>query len=388
MDKGQIGEHYYSDKAPFTSIIVLPFFYAGQKIFGWQSSEHPHVAVFVIGNILCGFLPFFLWSLLLIRFFSASAGAAARANSLLPLALLWVFSAFPAAYVGTVFGHLWAGVFLILAWFAAKKQKAFGVGIWMGLCFLTEYPMAILFPLIVLYCVRIESFKEIFQSSSLKMALRAFAGFGIFLILAFGYNYLLSGNAFKMPYAFVNDPAFSHAKSNYGFRLPNLKAVWALLFGFKRGAFFYAPLLFILLFAFVQRLINSGWRSFFGARDGGARVKLVEGLLPWALVFGFLLFLSSYAMWWGGWSYGPRHLIPIYMWLGFLVIPFIKDQIKYTGILYAFAALGFVSLLLAQLTVGFMVPDHFLYPWIDPMLKHLSVGRFNEQNLILKVFGY
>ena len=48
MDKGQIGEHYYSDKAPFTSIIVLPFYYVGQKIFGWQSTEHPHIAVFVI----------------------------------------------------------------------------------------------------------------------------------------------------------------------------------------------------------------------------------------------------------------------------------------------------------------------------------------------------
>jgi uncharacterized membrane protein len=75
------------------------------------------------------------------------------------------------------------------------------------------------------------------------------------------------------------------------FRRPALEALWGLTFDDYRGLFFISP---VLLLAFA----------------GVRRMKRGELALLTAVVALFLLAISSFNQWHGGWAFGPRYLLP------------------------------------------------------------------------------
>lgn len=116
-------------------------------------------------------------------------------------------------------------------------------------------------------------------------------------ILLLWYNNMRFGNPFSTGY---------HFDSGEGFSTPMLQGLWGLLLSPYRGVFWHTPLLLISLFAFVPF----------------ARRHPVEAFVIFGLSFVLLSLYSRWWMWWGGFAWGPRFLVPLTpFWLLPLLTP-------------------------------------------------------------------
>ena len=72
-----------------------------------------------------------------------------------------------------------------------------------------------------------------------------------------------------------------------------------------RGALFYAPIVLIALVGLVRFSRRHPWETL-----------LIYGPIPF-----YLLMVSAHPMWWGGWNWGPRYLVPV---MPLLLLPMIS----------------------------------------------------------------
>lgn len=117
------------------------------------------------------------------------------------------------------------------------------------------------------------------------------AGYFIYIYSIFG--------SFSSPYAFEYDAFFREqmAQGLMGATWPPRPMVaWLVTFDPFLGLFSCFPLALVAALGCVAAVIGKAVR-----REGGV------GLGVFVLL---LLYTSAYFMWWGGWAYAPRHLIP------------------------------------------------------------------------------
>ena len=91
-------------------------------------------------------------------------------------------------------------------------------------------------------------------------------------------------------------------KGLMGINWPSLKVLFYLTFHPAQGIFWQSPVLLMGLVGIYYMLKDQQYR--------------VEGLLIIFTTTLYLLLNSGYFMWWGGASFGPRHLIPMLPFLG------------------------------------------------------------------------
>lgn len=127
----------------------------------------------------------------------------------------------------------------------------------------------------------------------------------------FVYTIALFGQP-GIPYQYHMMPEFREAMARgfMGAGAPDWQVLWLITFHPYRGLFVYSPLMLMGVLGVVVALVRGG---------GGLR-RAVAGLCLANIVF-YLLFNSAYYMWWGGWSFAPRHLAPAlpFMLAGVLV---------------------------------------------------------------------
>lgn len=118
------------------------------------------------------------------------------------------------------------------------------------------------------------------------------AGIGFLLplvvaaLLLLAYNFLRFGNAFDTGY---------HFASGEGFTASVLTGAWGLLLSPYRGVFWHTPLLLAALFFFPTFL----------------RRHVTEATVILALSLLLVGLYSRWWMWWGGFAWGPRFLVPL-----------------------------------------------------------------------------
>lgn len=118
------------------------------------------------------------------------------------------------------------------------------------------------------------------------------AGFGflspllVAAVLLLAYNFLRFGNAFDTGY---------HFESGEGFTASAITGAWGLLLSPYRGVFWHTPLLLAALFAFPAFL----------------RRHITEATVILALSLLLIGLYSRWWMWWGGFAWGPRFLVPL-----------------------------------------------------------------------------
>jgi hypothetical protein len=121
------------------------------------------------------------------------------------------------------------------------------------------------------------------------------AAAGVFLLW---YNAVRFGNPLTTGY---------HFESGEGFTTPILQGLWGLLISPYRGLFWHTPL-------FVASLV--GWYPF-------VRRHRAEGAVTTAMSLLLIGLYSAWWMWWGGFAWGPRFLVPLtpfwVLWLAPLV---------------------------------------------------------------------
>ncbi len=104
--------------------------------------------------------------------------------------------------------------------------------------------------------------------------------------LLLGYNQVRFGDPFNTGY---------HFDSGEGFTTPIWQGFWGLIFSPYRGVFWHTPLFLATLFSFVP---------FF-------RRHRMEALTIGALSLVLVGLYSMWWMWWGGFAWGPRFLVPL-----------------------------------------------------------------------------
>ncbi len=104
--------------------------------------------------------------------------------------------------------------------------------------------------------------------------------------LLLGYNLIRFGNPFDTGY---------HFDSGEGFTTPIGQGFWGLVASPYRGVFWHTPLFFATIFAFLP---------FF-------RRHRLEALIIGTLSLVLIGLYSMWWMWWGGFAWGPRFLVPL-----------------------------------------------------------------------------
>jgi hypothetical protein len=272
-------------------------------------------------------------------------------------------------YSAAFYGHQVAAVLLFsaFAWlFALRSRPARSIewliiGSLLGYAVITEYPAVLIAACIGLYAIWITRRMR-------PIALIVLGGLipiGLWGI----YNTVVFGTPFALGYQYTANPYWSAILST-GFlsaNAPTPEALWGLTFSPFRGLFFASPILLLSLPGLV--LLR---RSIFRA----------EWMTTLAIVLGFFVLVSASAQWWGGWSAGPRYLVPM---LPFLVWPLtaaINRIARMTsrwrvGMWLITIGLVVISIVnVWSLTLGgqYYAPDTILNPLIEYSWPRLSAG--------------
>ena len=284
MDKSFIKGHYYPDKAPLSSWIVIPV-YGVLRQFGLTGSDHiantpltdasfyyRWLPVAFVGAFLCGTIPFVVLAWLVLRRILREAPG----TNPVFLCMLPLYGSFVFAYSGVFIGHLLAGILLCGSYVLLKELKQPALcGLLLGLAVLAEFPAALAVPIWTVVIAWTD-----------RRKLAPFIAGGLpCLVALFVYNHWITGSFVTMPYDYIADDAFAEMRTMYGLRLPQGDAAWGLLFSPYRGMLFYAPAFVAIAWAYVvtrrSRIITEDLRT------------------PLAvLTIGYVAMISSYFVWW------------------------------------------------------------------------------------------
>lgn len=363
-DKAKIGEHYYSDKAPLPTLMIIPVL-GLLKSIGIISSDNGSFygkSVYLIGALICGIIPFVLILCLTYIRLRRNNGYAPVLMSTLPYYASFIF-----IYAGTFYNHIISAFFLLLGYVFIKDKKYILAGVFSGLAFLCEYVVAIF---IVLWVLQI-----LWNERKIKPSLIFGIGVTPSIVFILLYNYHFTGSAYTMIYKFSE---FSAMGNNYGFNFPTSDSLFGILFSSYKGMFYYAPVLVLILGLFVKKIFNSLIFKF---------IKLISSnyiLLPSILV---IVLISSYFLWWGGWSYGPRLLLFVAVLLFYEGLCLIDTSLYSKLFFWFFVLAGLILSIAAKITVLYSIPSEIHFPFTDLFIVAINSFEFNDGNVLTYFFG-
>jgi hypothetical protein len=270
-------------------------------------------------------------------------------------------NAFP--YSGSFMGHqivafLLFGAFYIAYLIGQRRISVWWtllVGLMLGYAVITEYPTALIAGAIFLYTL------FVLPSHKWRAGL-VLAGLPPGLLMM-SYDWIIFGTI--MPVGYQYSELYKDNVHSEGFVSlvgPRLDALWGIMFGSYRGLFFIAPILLLAIPGFI-----AWWRR------GQYRPELFVCL--WAVI-SFLLFNGSSVMWQGGFSIGPRYLLPMVPFLAtglglFILTWGARGWAKLTIALlggYSFFAVW------AQTIGGQSFPDWTVNPLVNYSIPNLVAG--------------
>ena len=378
----QVNGKIYPNKPPGTTLLGIFPWIVFKKVLSWlpiDAAAQLHLLCYLVTASVLGFFSALLGSALF--------GFLVRAGNSRPQALLLTLLyslgtiAFPFSTV--YFSHQLTASFLFFAFYLVYKERRnegqflnegsvgqlrsagrflglFIAGFLLGFAPILDYPAALGCALIGLYaCVTVRPWR--------RLGLFILGGMiaGSILLL---YNWTAFQSAFYVTYSAYTEGGNSvftgHKKGFMGVGIPNWETFLAITFKKQRGLFYVNPWL-VLFFPGVLTLF---WAK-------GLRKEL---LLCTALVVAFLAFNAGYGVdivyWGGGYSVGPRHIIPM---LPFMVIPIAvlsRNSLFRTLTVLLGGVSVFVMLLAAA--VEPRVPYEVQDPIFDFFLRNYLLGRF------------
>jgi len=197
-----------------------------------------------------------------------------------------------------------------------RLRYAWAAGLAAGLLIAGNAAHAVLLPFFLLYlwhaCGVSDSQRagDGSRISDFQMGLRALAAYlvplaGAVALLAC-YNWVRFGHLLRTGY---------HFQAGEGFNGPLVQGLWGLLFSPYRGLFWYTPLAMAALLSwprFITRHKEEGWL-----------LAAVSGAL--------VLLFSRWWMWWGGFAWGPRFLVPLTPFLIIVLAPVLERALRSIG---------------------------------------------------------
>ena len=301
QDKSSYNGHYYSDKAPGLSFVAAPFYLAIKGIASIAGINPDLKTTMFILRFICVSIPSLFIFMILNRLLNSLAPSE---NSGL-YALFLVLGTNLFTYSTLFMSHILAAFLCLLSFYLLYKTESkispwltFLSGIISGFAILSEYPVALIVFILIFY--------SYFQLKSIKCALLFCTGILIPTAILMYYNYACFGSPFSTGYHHKTDAlhAIYHSQGFVGFIYPKLGSIASILFSPSKGLLFYSP---FLVFS------TAGYIHIFKKR------KMITWVWPGLLIPpAYIIAISSFVDWPGGWTVGPRHLVPA---LPFLCIP-------------------------------------------------------------------
>jgi len=295
--------HYYSDKIIGTSLLgAIPMTTlhlvsrALGRDFSWDIKRYvvTTFSVSVMGA-LAGVL---LFRLLLLF------GASAVGSLFLVLAFVFGTQIFS---VSTVFlSYAPAICFWVLSYVVLMKHREtlewrtlLVAGLALGAGLLCEYTLGILAVGLSVYAL--------LHLRQKRAILWYWLGALVPLLPFLGYTMVCFGRP-TIPYEYSVNPEFREGMSQgfQGIVAFNPTVLYYITIHRYRGLFYHSPFLVLAVSGWIAMWREQHWRS--------------DALLSISMTIAYLVFDASYYMWWGGWTNGPRHLIPA---LPFVVAPLV-----------------------------------------------------------------
>jgi len=268
--------------------------------------------------------------------------------------------AFP--YSGAFYGHQFTAVLLFIAFYLAflmRRRRLSSrampiIGFLLSYAVISEYPTALIAMVIAIYAV--------IAVPDRRWALGAIlAGLPPLIMLGL-YNMAIFGTPFKLGYEYSTLWAEMHKVGVLSLSLPTLEALWGITFDSYRGLYFVAP---VLLLAW------PGLFYFWKAHEWRAEFIVCA----WAVV-SFMLFNASSVMWQGGFSIGPRYLVPM---LPFAAVALAfglaaASRWRWSKSLVVILTIWSFGVVWIETVNGQAFPDYTASPLINYSLPKLAAG--------------
>jgi hypothetical protein len=353
LDKAFVNGHYYPLQPPLPSLIVFPI-YKILKSLGICNEYNMDKgnSIFRLGSFLIGSLPF---SLLVIWLLGYLVRGGRSRFSALVISTIPLYGSLFFIYSGVFYSHVLVGLCIAGTYFLINKgEKLFIAGILSGIAFFSEYLVAVM--------IAIWFFQLLVRREN-RQALQYALGILPFVLGFMAYNYATTGDILHTVYSHN----VAYEMTNVGFTYPRLTAFLQMLFSPWRGAFIYMPVLITCVFA-----INWKWE--------GVKNFIINPIIIPALAL--TLTLSAYSEWHGGWTFGPRYLMPVMI----LVFVGFAGRIQFDRFKkYLFwipVSLGLVYSLITKITVAYDIPSEFKFPLTQYSLPKFMNGEFIDTSII------
>lgn len=382
-DYATVNGHIYSDKAPGLSFAAVPIYSVVNHLMhipaideliqrlastpAFTDTLNPEGSGLLRDKVNAALgltvVTFFLVMLpsallgLLLYAFLGHLGFSRPVRVVTPLIYGLTTIAFP--YSGAFYAHQFTAVLLFGAFYLAflMRHRRLGsgakpiVGFLLAYSVISEYPTALIAGAIAIYTLIAVPDRRWILGAVL-------AGLPPLLMLGL-YNTAIFGTPFKLGYEYSTLWAETHKVGFLSLSLPTLEALWGITFSSYRGLYFLSPILLPTW---------PGLLYFWKAREWRAE----SILCGWAVV-SFMLFNASSVMWQGGFSIGPRYLVPMLPFAA-VALAFGLERAfrqRWSQVLVLILALWSFGLVWIETISGQAFPDYTP----DPLINY-SIPRF------------
>jgi hypothetical protein len=364
-DKARREGHYYCDKAPGVSLLAVPAYALTRAIIGPSGDEKPTPrfladAAFTITVWSIG-VPSAL-SVLALCMLLAALGVGLRARLAVAAAYALATLAFP--YSTLLYGHqlcaaMTLGAFALLVRFRPEPSPRvlFAAGFLLGGAVMVEYPSALAGLVIAIYAA---TFVRPYRRLAWLAAGAALPGIALAI-----YHWVSFGGPLTLPYEFSTQ---KHRSMGFfmGLGVPDLGALGHILVTPYRGLFYSAPWLALAIPGAVR-----WWRA----------ARRPEVIACAAIVLLHIWLNASLVDWEGGWTLGPRYLVPCIPFLAVLAAGLALPTAARPPLvragwgLAAAAAIYSAFLMLAGTSVKPEVPIYERRPFGNYLVPHFLDGK-------------
>ncbi len=311
-DKSLYQGHYYSDKAIGTSLFGAVVYWPVHAINTFTGNR---ISIFTLKWLITWLTLGSLFALCGTLLYAICCDHLANPWHSIAITLGVMLGTLAYPYSMVFMGHQVVGTLVLLSFFLiyrGKQRQRFSyrrlmaVGALLGFAVITEYTAILLAGVILIYGAYYVV--QLSEPKILPRMLALLTLMGLPILLHIGYNLLAFGRLFSIGYANLDHPLFQAGVQQgiLGITWPRLSVLYYLTLHPAYGIFWQSPILLLVPFGMYAMLRLQRYRS--------------EALVILGIGASYLGMNAGYFYWWGGWSVGPRYLIPIMPFLGLALI--------------------------------------------------------------------